>query len=187
MKFTVFTIPLFVLTAMFNSIGVAQSTDAVEQAEKANDRKSDDKEVNEEDANFLARAAEMRMSDFQEGKLATEKSNNELIKNYGKLMMKDQQMLLAEIKLLASNKNISLPDDISNSQADERNDLLKESGINFDRKFVSVMADDHERDVQLFEEASSSSDKKISQFAEKYLPLIESHLERIKAIENQIK
>ncbi|MEJ1237379.1 DUF4142 domain-containing protein [Chryseolinea sp. T2] len=165
----------------------SQSTDAVEQAERSNDRKSDDKEVNEEDANFLARVADGRMADLQQGKLASEKSANGLIRDYGKLMMKDQQMLLAQVKLLAATKNVTLPDNMSEGKSDERTDLVKESGKSFDKKFVDIMISEHERDISSFEEAAQSSDRKISQFAEKYLPLLESHLEKIKDIKDQMQ
>ena len=187
MKPIIITISIIIAFSAFSITARSQSTDAVEQAEKSNDRKSDDKEVNEEDANFLARAADGRMADLQQGKLAAEKGTNDQIRNYGKLMMKDQQMLLAQIKLLAASKNVTLPDNVSNGKSDERTDLLKESGKSFDKKFVEVMVSDHERDIVFFEEATQSSDKKISQFAERYLALIEMHLEKIKDIGDQIK
>ena len=44
------------------------------------------------------------------------------------------------------------------------------------------MAIDHKRDVKLFKQAIDFEDFEVSQFAKKYLPTIQTHLDRIDAI-----
>ncbi|MEO5979043.1 MAG: DUF4142 domain-containing protein [Chryseolinea sp.] len=165
----------------------AQSTDAVKKANKSNDEKADKNLVSEDDAVFLVKSADARMMGASEGKLALQKSANASIKKYGQLMIDDQRMLLAKIKSLASKKGISLPAKISDKKEDGREDLAKEGVEDFDKKFVKMMIIDHERDIKLFDKATTSTDPDIRVFAGKYLPLIKSHLEKIEAIKDELK
>lgn len=157
-------------------------TDPVKEANSANEKKSDQKLVNEDDAQFLVKSADARMMDSREGKLALERGTTAAIRNYGSLMVKDQAMLLGKIKQLATNRKISLPADIGNDKKEGHDELREKTGEDFDKKFIKMMIIDHERDVKLFKKAVESDDKDISNFAKKYQPMIQSHLDKINAI-----
>jgi putative membrane protein len=132
-------------------------------------------------ADFLVKSADARMMDAQEGKLAAEKGTTKAVRDYGKLMMKDQSTLLKKIKGLAAKRNITLPSGISDKKDDGREDLSEESGEDFDEKFIKMMTIDHERDVKLFEKATEYDDAEVSAFAKANLPIIQSHLDKIEA------
>jgi putative membrane protein len=160
----------------------AQETDPVKKANKVNDQKADNNIVDEDVADFLVKSADARMMDAQEGKLAAEKGTTKAIREYGKLMVKDQSALLRKIKSLASKKNIALPSDIINKKENGREDLAEETGKDFDDKFIKMMIIDHERDVKLFEKATEFDDPEVSAFAKVNLSIIQSHLDKIEAI-----
>lgn len=162
----------------------AQEKDPVKSANAKNDDKADKDLVDEDIAGFLVKTADARMMDSQEGKLAVDKGTRADVKEYGKLMIRDQATLLAEVKALAAKKNISLPAGISNKKEDGREDLSEKSGKDFDEKFIKMMIIDHERDIKLFRKAMDYDDKDVVDFAKKYLPMIEGHLARIKAIKD---
>ena len=122
------------------------------------------------------------MMDIYEGKLAVEKGTSSSLRAYGKLMVTHQTMLLVAIKALAVKKNITLPKGISNKKENGRDNLDEKSGKDFDKKFAKMMAIDHKRDVKLFKQAIDFEDFEVSQFAKKYLPTIQTHLDRIDAI-----
>jgi putative membrane protein len=168
---------------IFNIIGAhAQERDPVKSANAANEKKSDEEIVEEDIADFLVKSADARMMDTQEGKLATQKGTSSQIREYGKLMVKDQSLLLDKIKMLAEKRNITLPTGISDKKEDGREDLAEESGKDFDEKFIKMMKLDHERDVKLFRKATEYEDLEIRAFATEYLPMIQSHLDRINEI-----
>ncbi|MBC7850848.1 MAG: DUF4142 domain-containing protein [Chitinophagaceae bacterium] len=101
--------------------------DPVKKANTANEVKVENKQIDEDVAEFLVKSADARMMDSKEGKLASQKGTSSAIKNYGSLMVKDQAMLLAKIKKLAAARKISLPTDISNDKIEGLVDLMKES------------------------------------------------------------
>lgn len=130
----------------------------------------------EEISNFIINAAHARMICAEEGRLASEKGTRHEIKQYGELMIKDQGRLLGELKRLAVLNEITIPEDIY------ENDLGDKCGKRFNHAFVKAMIEEHERDIKIFKKAMTYSDPEVSAFAARYLPLIESHLQKIKDI-----
>jgi len=60
------------------------------------------------------------------------------------------------------------------------------AGSEFDKAYVAAMVKDHEEDVEEFRKASqNATDPGVKAFASKTLPIIEHHLNRIKAIQKE--
>lgn len=133
-------------------------------------------------AKFLIDAADARMMDAAEGRLAAERGTSAEIRKYGVLMMKDQAFLLIKIQEFAKAKNVTLPKEISKEKSNALKNLEGKYDKDFDSKFLNMIAIDHKRDVDDFKEASQSKDADLSKFAKKHLPLIESHLAAVEKI-----
>jgi len=183
MKRLLFFIMLAAIAAFGRLVGCSPERDPVNNTNDLNEQLAEDKLTNRDVANLLVKLADARMTDAQEGWLAAEKGHSPAVQRYGKLMMKDQEKLLTELKKLARKKNVTLPPSISHKKERGRNNLADETGDDFDKKYIKMMTNDHERDIKLFRQAMSSKDADVRLFAEKYLPMIESHLEKIQALE----
>jgi putative membrane protein len=140
----------------------------------------------EEVSDFLTKSADARMLNAQEGLLARERGVSPSIRLYGQHMMEDHSMLLKKIKVLAAERNIYLSDKISNRKVEEHQNLSEETGHEFDEKFVKLLISDYEKDVKLFRKAAQYNDPEISAFAQQYLPLIQSHLDRVRKIKSTL-
>jgi putative membrane protein len=136
----------------------------------------------EETQAFLIKCANERMADVEEGKLAAERSTSPYIKEYGTRMVTDHSMLLEKIKELASLKNVALPQTISSEKQNDTEALRKEEAETFDYRFIRTVKVDRKKDIDLFKEATKSTDAEISAFARQYLLLLESQLEGIKQV-----
>jgi putative membrane protein len=169
------------------AIAFGQEKDAVKKASKVNELKADNGEVDKKTAEFLVSATDARLMDSEEGKLAAARGTTAEIRSYGQLMVQDQQKMLSAIRQLAKRKNISLPDNISEKKADGREELAKQTGKDFDEKFIKMMIIDHKRDVKEFEDALLSDDQDVRAFANDYLPMIRSHLAKIERIKSAYK
>ncbi|CAN5661299.1 hypothetical protein BH10BAC2_BH10BAC2_01800 [soil metagenome] len=172
---------LFVMLINY-SCKTSKPNDSVAIADSKNEAKADKGLVDKESADFLVEAADARMMDIKEGELALQRGTTIEIKNYGKLMIKDQALLLGKIKALASKKNIVLPAEISADKQDGVKDISSKEGKDFDDKFIKMMKIDHERDIKEFTKAAEFSDKDVSAFAAKYLSMIQSHLDKINTL-----
>jgi putative membrane protein len=131
---------------------------------------------------FITDIAEARMMDLEEGKIAQQRSTTKDLKSYGALMVNDQTEMLNEIKKLAALKGVELPSSLGENKEKGLNDLKEVHGRSFDKKFIKMMIIDHKRDLKKFERATRSTDADIQVFATKYLPFVQSHLQKIKAL-----
>ena len=172
-------VTIALLGLIFGSCSSSEN-DSVKQAHEKNLNASIDERISK----FMTEAADARMMDIEEGKLATKKGTNDLIKNYGEKMVADNTRLLKELRTLAATKNISLPITLSNEKADNLEDLQKKEGKDFDEAFIKMMTKGHRRDVDDFEDAADLKDHDVQEFASRNLPLIESHLTMIKQVED---
>ncbi|MEJ7644566.1 MAG: DUF4142 domain-containing protein [Chryseolinea sp.] len=182
-KFVLLTACVIIMGLLFNTdFAKAQEKDPVKKANIANEEKAKIYKVDEDIADFLVKSADARMMDSKEGKLAIEKGTTASIRKYGQLMVKDQAEMLEKIKRLALKHQITLPTGISDKKEDGREDLAEKTGDDFDKKFIKMMIKDHERDVKLFKNALDYKDEAVKLFANEYLPMIQSHLDKINEI-----
>jgi len=156
--------------------------DPVRDAYKKNEEKADRDLIDEEAAEFLVKAAEGRLMKINEGKLAVLKGTTSEVRNYGQLMVKDQATILDEIKKIAGERNITLPNGVSDKKREGQMDLSEEGGRDFDEKFIKMMESSIEQDLRLFEEAGDISDEDVASLVKEYLPLIQSHLSQLPSI-----
>ena len=131
---------------------------------------------------FISEMAEARLMVLEEGKVAQQRSTTKDLKLYCTLMVNDQTEMLHEIKKLAALKNIKVPDELGPDKAEDLRELKEVHGESFDKKFIKMMTIDHKRDVKKFERATRSDDADVQVFATKYLPRVQSHLDKISGL-----
>lgn len=171
---------IFVTFLWFASCKTSKTADSVKTANQQNEEKAKNGMVDNDAALFLVKIADARMMGAKEGALAVSRGTTNEIKNYGKLMVKDQGELMAKIKIIAKDMNISLPKEISADKKDGLKGLEEKNGEAFDEKFCKMMKIDHERDVKDFTAAIEKlKDSKAKTFAVSNLPVIQMHLDGI--------
>ena len=175
-----------IMVMVFHSVVVDGQSLASTNAIAVNETGSGISLVEDEIGDFLIKSADARMMDAQVGLLAIEKGSNATIRDFGQRMMNDHSVLLEKIKKLAIQRNISLPVQISNRKVDVHRNLSDENGRDFDRTFIKMIIADHERDLKLFKKAAEYNDPDVSAFAKRYLPLIQSDLQKIKKIKLEL-
>jgi putative membrane protein len=129
------------------------------------------------DQTFLTRAASAGMAEVELGRLALEQASNEQVKKFAQRMVDDHGRGNGELKTLAQNKNITLPDAPDPQVNAIKDRLSKLSGASFDRAFMQTMIADHRKAVSDFRLASKSAkDADVKGWAAKTLPTLEEHL-----------
>jgi putative membrane protein len=143
--------------------------------------------ANDETTEFLYEMTEARLMDLEEGKTAAQRGTTRALKDYGVLMVKDQTEMLKDLKKIAEGKHIQVPLLVGEEKRQGLEDLRKVHGKDFDKKFIKMMINDHKRDVRKFEAATHSNDADLQVFATKYLPIVEAHLIKIKALKKDLQ
>jgi putative membrane protein len=182
----------------FQSCGDNSSNDAVESANESNEVKQDSAQnsdanqaaapVSEEDSKFAVSAASGGMTEVQLGELAQQKASSQRVKDFGAMMVRDHTKANDELKSLAGMKNITLPPAPGEDHMDHIKDLSKKSGKEFDRDYMKMMVDDHQKDISEFEKCSNNAaDPDLKAFASKTLPILRMHLDSAKAVNDALK
>jgi putative membrane protein len=149
--------------------------------------KSDSK-VPSADEQFLKDAAAGGMMEVELGKIAADKAVNDQVKAFGRQMQQDHGKANDELKTLAANKGVQIPTALAGKHKRTVDRLSKLSNAEFDRQYMRTMIDDHKEDLKAFQrEADKGKDPDVKQFASKYVPMIQNHLEMAQATGKQLK
>jgi putative membrane protein len=175
-----------------------EAKDSVEKADSANEAHIDSPGVttqstqsvvaDEESAQFLVRAADREMAAVQLGELARDKATNQKVKDFGAMMMSDHQGASNEVRSLASQRNIILPDSVSDERKKDKDNLVKKSGAAFDKAYMRETVDNHNETIKLFENASGNvKDNAVKTFIDNTLPKLRSHLDSARSIQKALR
>lgn len=132
---------------------------------------------------FMTKAASGGMMEVQLGQAAQDQAQNQRVKDYGSMMVRDHGKANDELKSLASAKNVTLSDSLTSEHQKHVADLKKRKGAAFDRAYMSMMVSDHQKTIQDFEKASNNlSDGEVKAFATRTLPVLRAHLDSAQSI-----
>ncbi len=130
------------------------------------------------DKKFLMTAAQGGLAEIQLGQLATQKSNNDQVKQFGQQMVTDHTQLNAEMKPIAESMGVQVPTSPSPKDQAEANKLSAMSGDAFDKAYIAYMVKDHQKDIRDFKaESASTQNQTLKAAVDKGLTVIEGHLQ----------
>jgi putative membrane protein len=141
------------------------------------------------DKDFVMKAAAGSMMEVELGKAAQQNAENQRVKDFGAMMERDHSKAADELKTMASNRSMMMnADSLMNLHKGHIDMMKKKTGKDFDKAYMSMMLDDHQKDVKEFEKASKMcKDEECKSFAAKSLPVLQTHLDSAKAISKVIK
>lgn len=127
---------------------------------------------------FILDAAKGGLAEVKMGKLAAEKAADPKVKEFGNKMVEDHQKANDELRQVANDNKVKWPDNLTDEQVATFNKLSQLSGPDFDREYVQAMVEDHQKDVNEFQqEAQRVQDPELKTFVSRTLPILQHHLE----------
>lgn len=139
-----------------------------------------------DDAHFMKEAALGGMMETDLGKFA-QKSAHEKVKQFALQMVKDHTQINKELKDLAFKLEILLPEAYHSDQREHIESMKKLSGPDFDKHYIDMMVQDHQKTIALFKWGADSRHEEVKKFAEKTLPIISAHFRKAKLIQQDLK
>lgn len=144
--------------------------------------------LSQDDSAFVMEAAAANMTEVQLGQIAQQQASNQRVKDFGNMMVTDHTQANDQLKDLASGHGISLPDALPADKQKMVDDLKSLNGTAFDKKYMSMMVEDHQEDVAKFKtESNSANDPQLKQWATTTTPVLQKHLDSAQAINKAIK
>jgi putative membrane protein len=143
--------------------------------------------IDKEDSLFVMNTAADNLAEIELGNLAIKNAKGKRVKNFGWLMVKEHDKANEKLIVLAATKKLTLPTKQGSAEQQLMMRLGKKQGGDFDRAYITIMMDDHKRDVKEFTEASiKTQDPEIKAYAKKMLPVVQKHLDAINAIHDSM-
>lgn len=136
---------------------------------------------------FMNDAALGGMAEVEFSKLAKDRALNPRVKNFAEMMINDHGAANNDLKSIAREKNVTLPENLGKHQG-HLEDLSKKNGAEFDKAYMKMMVNDHKDVVDEFEKcAQNGTDPDVKTFASQKLPTLRKHLDSAKAIHESLK
>jgi putative membrane protein len=140
-----------------------------------------------DDKRFVKDAAMSAMTEVEIAKLATERASSDSIKQFAQATVDDQNKLTEELRKIAGNEKMDVPESIDSKHQSRVDKLSKLSGTEFDRTMIKDMTKNHQQDVREFQsEAQGGADPAVKEFASKSLPTLQQHLETAKSLSKEV-
>jgi putative membrane protein len=139
------------------------------------------------DQQFVMNVAKDGIAEVELGKLASQKASNEQVKQFGQRMADEHGKANDELKKLASEKHITIPNELDSKHKGTVDKLSKLTGDAFDKAFTQEMMNGHKKAVSTFKnESKSGKDPEIKAWAEKTLPTLEDHFKQIQDLNRSV-
>lgn len=163
-----------------DSVEVADSTNQAIQDSTLN---TNGVVVDEKSAVFLVKVVNSGMAETEMATWANQKAVYPAVRAFAAMLFHDHTSVNDSVKRIAAQKNISLPQVVSEDKQKDIDDLKKMKGVNLDKGFIELMIRNHEASVSLFDNAQlDTKDTDIRAFAGKTLPVLKAHLDSARAI-----
>jgi len=144
--------------------------------------------LSKEDSTFVMKAAVGGLMEVQAGKVAQDNAQNQRVKDFGGMMVTDHSKANDELKSYASGHGITLPESLPAAQQKQIDAMKNMKGSAFDRHYVSMMVEDHQKDVAEFKKQSTGAkDDQLRSWVTNTLPTLQKHLDSIQAIKKDLK
>lgn len=139
------------------------------------------------DNEFMNEAAIGGMAEVELGKMASTKAKDADVKKFAQMMVADHTKANDELKTLATKLSATLPTEPDAKHKATMDELKGLSGAEFDKAYVAAQLADHEKTVKLFQtQAQSGTSADLKAFATKTLPTLQSHLEMVRKLHNNM-
>ena len=136
--------------------------------------------VSTADKDFILAAAQGGMTEVKLGELAAQNGKRDDVKAFGKMMVKDHSAINDDLKVLAAQKGVTLPDSLDAKHQAMVDKMAALTGSEFDNAYIAGMIKDHKADAKEFKAVSAETkDADIKSFVDKSIPVVDGHLKRI--------
>jgi len=128
------------------------------------------------DRKFIEKVASDNMADLKLARLAIDKSANETVRDYARMIIDQRQELGQKLDVIAVEQGFPEPTSIDTLHQQVYDQLASLEGDTFDRAFLQVMKDDHEQEVRDFDKATTElKNPELKKLAISTLPSLKQH------------
>ncbi len=136
------------------------------------------------DKDFVMKAASGGMMEVEASQIAQQNAGHARVKAFADMMVQDHTNVNNELKGFASSRGLTIPQDSLMTKHKSMLDKMRNmTGKGFDKHYIDMMMNDHNKDINAFEKASNNSkDADLKAWAAKTLPTLRMHKDTVQAL-----
>ena len=185
-----------ITTSTFFSCGDADGSD-VDNSDTASTTKNEAEDKNdsalstkaaEKDAQFVVDVIASNYGEVKLARLAQQRASNSELKDVAKMLEKDHNAVLTDLKAMASKKGTTIPTEENGDSKDKLKELTGKKASEFDKEWCETLMDNHKASISKFENAANDiSDPDIKNFVDTVLPKLRIHHDRLMECHKKLK
>lgn len=133
---------------------------------------------------FVEKAAIGNMFEVEASKIALERSKVQSVKDFAQMMIDAHTAALGELGPLSTTAMVTAPTQLDNDHAGKLEELRTAEVQDFDDKYIDQQTAAHNDALNLMKDYSTNgTDAGLRAFATKMAPDVQSHLDKVKALD----
>jgi putative membrane protein len=141
-----------------------------------------------DDKDFLTKAAIAGAREVKLGEYAAKNASDEKVREFAQQMTRDHSQANDKLTEFARKQKLAVLAGQEKETRDMLDRLSKLKGNDFDREYMKMMVEDHEKAVSLFEaESKKGSDPDLKTFATDTLPALRKHLKEARDLYDRVR
>ncbi len=141
-----------------------------------------------QDESFVKKAARDGIAEVEMAKIAAQRATDPEVKQLAQRIQQDHEKANEELKQLAAQKGIRLPDEPDRTHQKISKTLYELSGKDFDKSYIKEIVKDHKKDVKGFQkEATKGKDSDLKNWAGQKLDALRQHLQSAQSIQARLQ
>lgn len=165
-----------------NSV-VNNPTPTTESVNTSNTNPGTGMPLSRQDSAFVMKAAMGGMMEVQSSTVAQQNATHPRVKAFADMMVADHTQANSELQTLVGSRGMTLPTALPADMQKHMDEMRNMKGKAFDKHYVTMMLNDHKKDIAEFEkQASSGNDAELKAWAQKTLPTLQKHRDSVTAL-----
>jgi putative membrane protein len=168
------------------SVGCQRSNEGVQAAREDKSKSDRTTTLTTAEKRFIIDAERDDIKERSLARVVVEKSTNDDVKDYAKMLVNDHTKALRDLVDLMTKAGMNQPGGLPEVKHEAQDQLNKLSGPAFDREYINLMVQDHKKAIAKFQqEETTAQDESVRNYVKQVLPVLQKHLN--KALELQAK
>lgn len=144
--------------------------------------------MEEETVEFVNEAASSSKLEVELGQMAQEKAQSQEVKDFAQMMVNDHRQANDNLQSAIQDNNLNLPQTLKEDHREKMEDLREKSGQEFDKEYMSMMVDMHEKDIDKYEDMRDEvQDPELQNWIDNTLNTLRQHHEQAQQIKEQLE
>ena len=138
---------------------------------------------------FVRLAAQNDLFEIQSSELALERAQNPQVRAFAQEMIEAHRRTTRDLQTAigSAGAGLTAPTTLDEDMTGELNELREASAADFDKEYMEAQVDAHQRALNLMQRYANDGDRpELQAFAAATAPAIQQHLDRARALRDQI-